>query len=200
MLRLRVIQANKTMCCIETGMAAATDEKAVLARAEALIPPQYSQCCACGSTTALYYNYAHIGLGGDQTHDQALVFAYACEQNEACRAVARAEILNFEKIMREELPTATRGCTVCNSTSKSLQPCPRCEAVSYCSVECQTKDWPKHKQLCVGGKKAVPCPVCLKQGTSLKACSRCYAKSYCSPVCQRQDWPAHKLTCVVKPQ
>ncbi len=56
MLRLRVIQANKTMCCIETAMDTATDEKAVLARAEAIIPSQYAQCCACGSTTALYYN------------------------------------------------------------------------------------------------------------------------------------------------
>ena len=32
-----------------------------------------------------------------------------------------------------------------------LKDCSRCHVAKYCSVECQKKDWPKHKDIC--GKK-----------------------------------------------
>ena len=31
---------------------------------------------------------------------------------------------------------------------KPLKKCSRCHEVFYCSVECQKKDWPTHKQVC----------------------------------------------------
>eukprot|EP01116_Phalansterium_solitarium_P025749 TRINITY_DN999_c0_g2_i3.p1 TRINITY_DN999_c0_g2~~TRINITY_DN999_c0_g2_i3.p1 ORF type:complete len:196 (-),score=25.25 TRINITY_DN999_c0_g2_i3:646-1233(-) len=42
----------------------------------------------------------------------------------------------------------------CTATSPAeLKKCARCESVRYCSVECQTADWPQHKTGCRKKKK-----------------------------------------------
>ena len=41
----------------------------------------------------------------------------------------------------------TRSCTTC-SKAKNLRRCKRCKNVSYCSRECQKKDWDDHKKYC----------------------------------------------------
>jgi hypothetical protein len=41
-------------------------------------------------------------------------------------------------------------CTVCNAENPNH--CARCQSASYCSPECQKKDWPIHKTLCKGWK------------------------------------------------
>ena len=38
-------------------------------------------------------------------------------------------------------------CKVCSNPA-SRQLCGRCHKVSYCSIDCQRKDWPTHKNLC----------------------------------------------------
>ncbi|KAF7368025.1 MYND-type domain-containing protein [Mycena sanguinolenta] len=43
-------------------------------------------------------------------------------------------------------------CQWCNKTDQGLgrplRRCSKCEAASYCSKECQTRDWPAHKKIC----------------------------------------------------
>jgi len=44
----------------------------------------------------------------------------------------------------------TAGCNGCKefTVGSSLRVCSACGIVSYCSKECQVKDWPQHKLLC----------------------------------------------------
>jgi hypothetical protein len=50
------------------------------------------------------------------------------------------------------IPTPSGGCNVCGvmrkKDGKMLMKCGSCRLVEYCSVECQKKDWKKHKALC----------------------------------------------------
>lgn len=39
-------------------------------------------------------------------------------------------------------------CPVCKATVKKLQRCSGCHFAKYCGLECQKKDWPKHKKVC----------------------------------------------------
>ncbi len=39
-------------------------------------------------------------------------------------------------------------CSVCNKAEGKIQRCARCHITRYCSRECQTKDWPKHRKTC----------------------------------------------------
>lgn len=41
----------------------------------------------------------------------------------------------------------SKQCNSCDSINATLR-CSRCQAVSYCSKECQKKDWKSHKQIC----------------------------------------------------
>ena len=41
-----------------------------------------------------------------------------------------------------------KGCAVCGVEVAKLKRCTACKAVSYCSRECQSADWPQHKLKC----------------------------------------------------
>jgi hypothetical protein len=118
-----------------------------------------------------------------------------------------------------------RVCGTCGVTPDKgkFNKCGACQAMYYCSVECQRVDWPKHKGECeqmkataetatkaaaaVAAKAAanqtlpvVPC--CLacsktsgKDGAALSKCSRCQEARYCSRECQVKDFPRHKKVC-----
>lgn len=113
-------------------------------------------------------------------------------------------------------------CDFCSTKSNQLKKCSGCKDVSYCSKECQTRDWRLgHKKECqkIGNKErqAIPggtaeqncsdddeIPVtpylesCVVCGTfdELKACQRCKKQKYCSVQCQKADWKRHKAYCL----
>ena len=41
-------------------------------------------------------------------------------------------------------------CVTCGESKKKLLNCAVCRSVVYCSSDCQSKDWARHKKLCVG--------------------------------------------------
>jgi hypothetical protein len=120
-----------------------------------------------------------------------------------------------------------RVCGACSTTPDKnkgkFNKCGECQAIYYCSVECQRVDWPKHKGECmqmkataaeaatkaaaaVAAKAAafhtpvVPCWLaCSKTsgegGAALSTCSRCLEARYCSRECQVKDFPRHKKVC-----
>ena len=45
-------------------------------------------------------------------------------------------------------------CATCGSNNPELFKCTRCKQSYYCNVDCQKKDWPKHKLTC--SKAATP--------------------------------------------
>jgi len=52
--------------------------------------------------------------------------------------------------------TVRTNCFTCGTVAPpktNLKGCGACHAAFYCSVECQKKDWKKHKQVCSGTKK-----------------------------------------------
>jgi hypothetical protein len=117
-----------------------------------------------------------------------------------------------------------RVCGTCGVTPDKgkFNKCGACQAMYYCSVECQTVDWPKHKGECEQMKATaaematkaaaaaaaaeaashthvVPCCLaCSKtsgEGAALNKCSRCQEARYCSRACQIKDFPQHKKVC-----
>ena len=49
-----------------------------------------------------------------------------------------------------EFLTDRYRCHKCDKTGQEkLSKCGRCEAITYCSRECQAEDWPRHKDNCV---------------------------------------------------
>lgn len=48
-----------------------------------------------------------------------------------------------KKLMKE------RKCAACQKENENSMICSRCKKVRYCGVECQKKDWPEHKRVCI---------------------------------------------------
>jgi len=71
--------------------------------------------------------------------------------------------------------------------------CERCRNVSYCSQECQKKDWVRHRQKeC---KRFKVCQRCFKECKKTK-CGQCKTATYCSQECLSKDWKNHKKECI----
>lgn len=67
-----------------------------------------------------------------------------------------ARLAQLEK-NRAATTTVRTNCFTCGAAAPpktNLKGCGACHAAFYCSVECQKKDWKKHKQVCSGSKKS----------------------------------------------
>jgi hypothetical protein len=54
-------------------------------------------------------------------------------------------VMRVNAATRQSIATA---CRACGETGAKMPKCSRCETVSYCSKECQARDWPTHKKMC----------------------------------------------------
>ena len=102
-------------------------------------------------------------------------------------------------------------CAFCKKLSDNLNSnCSRCGRVQYCNHDCQAKDWPEHKKVCIDAMKLqssdtskhsssdplLKCAFCKKLSDNLNSnCSRCGRVQYCNRDCQAKDWPEHKKVC-----
>lgn len=50
----------------------------------------------------------------------------------------------------DSVPSMSPGCAACGKESTWLYFCAACKFTRYCNEMCQTKDWEKHKDTCVG--------------------------------------------------
>lgn len=112
----------------------------------------------------------------------------------------------------------TTKCKTCGVGKENMSRCSKCHIVSYCSRECQMKDWHKsHKKQCkklenneqkddvmsilsfpeeLHNQKYSPysCATC-GSNENLKKCDRCQLVAYCSKYCENKNWYNHKHGC-----
>ncbi|OSC98047.1 ankyrin [Trametes coccinea BRFM310] len=51
----------------------------------------------------------------------------------------------------ETHPLDRKACATCGKANVVLKKCAQCQAIFYCSRECQRAHWPQHRLICVGG-------------------------------------------------
>ncbi|KAI9065998.1 ankyrin [Trametes sanguinea] len=54
----------------------------------------------------------------------------------------------------ETHPLDRKACATCGETNVALKKCAKCQAIFYCSRECQKSHWPQHRLMCAGGTLA----------------------------------------------
>lgn len=102
----------------------------------------------------------------------------------------------------------TFHCTHCQKLLQEKKICDACGLVSYCSRECQIRNWPNHNDTCALFRKTSKdnptlsrCDHCNKRESPkspklhFRLCSVCRWMKYCSPSCQEASWPKHKTEC-----
>ena len=79
------------------------------------------------------------------------------EHKKVCLSIAKnKEIHDYLSIGRpvetrrdmKKILQQSRTCLCCNEPTKADLNCNRCKSALYCSVDCQRKDWPRHKPKC----------------------------------------------------
>eukprot|EP00928_Gymnodinium_smaydae_P090248 TRINITY_DN74073_c0_g1_i1.p1 TRINITY_DN74073_c0_g1~~TRINITY_DN74073_c0_g1_i1.p1 ORF type:complete len:411 (-),score=27.64 TRINITY_DN74073_c0_g1_i1:162-1340(-) len=57
---------------------------------------------------------------------------------------------------------ASRRCAVCGTQDGHLQKCGKCKLIWYCGQQCQSRDWPTHKELCCRRARDVAAEGCVQ--------------------------------------
>lgn len=59
-----------------------------------------------------------------------------------------ASIRDVFFLREKNLPRTTRECCYCSKVRYKYKKCGQCRLAFYCSPDCQTRHWPKHKETC----------------------------------------------------
>ena len=78
----------------------------------------------------------------------SLVSRFTTEQLEAIMASTASACLQTAPVTSPATPVTLQTCATCQKQGTDLKRCGACKAVYYCSVDCQSKDWQKHKLTC----------------------------------------------------
>jgi hypothetical protein len=85
-----------------------------------------------------------------RTHEHNIYFANVCHYKTVCHLRAKQLMDEVAGVGRQVYKSIS--CAACDNDnvrlSRPLKSCGKCKAVHYCSVECQTANWPNHKALC----------------------------------------------------
>lgn len=76
------------------------------------------------------------------------------EVMEYARSLPRSEVEKYRIFNGRptNLEKALRICFCCKKGVYTAKCCSRCKKIYYCGKDCQTKDWPSHKKMCVKRK------------------------------------------------
>lgn len=93
---------------------------------------------------------------------------------------------------RVAAPALGNACLACGKTGASLLRCGRCKLANFCSVECQKKAWPTHKEHC---SRASKLPASSEQGPAPPA-----QEVSAASACARDDAESNALRLIQKAQ
>ncbi|KAI9025436.1 hypothetical protein DFJ74DRAFT_38827 [Hyaloraphidium curvatum] len=120
-------------------------------RSDALGRVRDWHCIGCGRVSGAYHMSVAKGARGAPEKWLADVFPH-CDDSD-CRARAAAKALKHAGGDPVGTAEGSFCCADCDAITtdkgRGMQRCGRCKAVRYCSQECQRKDWPRHKAVCV---------------------------------------------------
>ena len=83
----------------------------------------------------------------DQHWSTASGFKRCTEIEWVSRDIARSTERQDEED-RRDLQASLRTCAVCSKVECRMKKCGRCKKTHYCSISCQSTDWPVHKLSC----------------------------------------------------
>jgi hypothetical protein len=112
------------------------------------------ECCAdpqCGRAT-LSLPSSPVPGSDSESEDERIFGCAGCpyEFKQGWKTgykAAMKELRNYADDQKHNIPDAPE-CEVCEDSHENLKKCGRCNVVRYCSSECQSEDWPEHKQVC----------------------------------------------------